>query len=167
MILIKSICEAIKDYSVLQGSLSHLHPSSHVNYMRSLQEGISKGVRCFLSPVCNTARQLKRQTPALRLQVATPNPGSLPSCLLCLSPRSLLAGRLCLACAFPRQQITKHQMFSLHTSNQSYLGPYGHSSPTLPVCPRWFLIALRCQPTLTSLSARAASEPQQKRPLPC
>lgn len=47
MILIKSICKAIKDYSVLQGSLSHFHSSSHMNDMRSLQEGISKGVRCL------------------------------------------------------------------------------------------------------------------------
>lgn len=51
MILIKSICKAIEDYSVLQGSFSHFNPSSHVNDMRSLQEGILTGVRWFLSPV--------------------------------------------------------------------------------------------------------------------
>lgn len=42
VILIKCICEAIADYTVLQWSLSHFHPSSHVNYMRSLQEVFQK-----------------------------------------------------------------------------------------------------------------------------
>lgn len=86
MILIKSICKAIKDYSVLQRSLSHFYPSSHVNDMRSLQEGILRRVRSFISLVHNTARQLKRQTPALWLQVDTPNPGSPLGSLLHLYP---------------------------------------------------------------------------------
>lgn len=167
MILIKCICKAIKDYSVLQGSLSHFHPSSHVNHMRCLQEGIVKGVRCFISPVHNTARELKRQTPVMRLQVATPNPSSLRGCPLRLSLRSLPAGVVSLACAFPQQQITRQQVFSLHRSNQSSLGPYGRGFPILPVTSRWFSIALHCQPTPTSFSALAASEPWQKRPLTC
>lgn len=157
MILIKSICKAIKDYSVLQRSLSHFDPRSHVNDMRSLQENASEGVRWFVSPVHNTARQQKRQTSALCLQAATPNPGSLPRLQLCLSLQSLPAGTDCLASAFPQLQITKQQVFSLHKSNQLSLGPYSHGSPILPVCSRGSVFC--CQPTSSSLSAQAASEP--------
>lgn len=46
----------------------------------------------FTSPVHNSARPLKRQTPACWLEVPIPNPGSLSSCLLCLSLQSLPAG---------------------------------------------------------------------------
>jgi len=123
MILVKSICKAIEDYSVLQGSLSHSHPSSHVNDMRSLQEGISEGVRCFLSPARNTDRQLKRQTPAVRLQVATPNPSSL-SAACPISPSVSAHWHAQSGHAFPRQQITKSSKCFPSTDRIAH--PWGH-----------------------------------------
>lgn len=162
MILIKSICKAIKDYSVLQRSLSHFHPSSHVNDMRCLQEGISKGVRSFISLVHNTARQLKRQTPALWLQVDTPNPGSPPSSLLHLSRPVSPSWPV----HFPSSKSPSSKCFlSIDQINR----PWGHMATGLPSyqgCSRWFPVALCCQQRSASLPAWEAREPQQKTPPP-